>query len=92
MMTGNVQASQTERNFSLKKNREEIDCLKQMYRYRMMMTMMTTMMNMMIMMMTTATIMMMMMNRLAREMKIFRVDTVLKNIVEEGFNAACQVQ
>ena len=29
--------------------------------------------------------------RLAREMKIFRVDTVLKNIVEEGFNAACQV-
>ena len=26
------QASQTERNFSLKRNREEIDCLKQMYR------------------------------------------------------------
>jgi len=55
----NAEASQTERNFSLKRNREEIDCLKQMY-------------------------------RLAREMKIFRVDTLLKNIVEEGFNAACQ--
>jgi len=54
-----AEASQTEKKFCLKKNREEIDCLKQMY-------------------------------RLAREMKIFRVDTVLKNIVEEGFNAACQ--
>ena len=28
------QASQTEKNFCLRKNREEIDCLKQMYRCR----------------------------------------------------------
>ena len=63
--------------------------MKQMYRYRLLMMtkkmMMVTMVtNMMMMMMT-------MMSRLAREMKIFRVDTLLKNIVEEGFNAACQV-
>ena len=71
----------------MKRTREEIDCLKQMYRYYRMLMMTTKMM-----MMTMVTMMMMtMMSRLAREMKIFRVDTVLKNIVEEGFNAACQV-
>ena len=70
----------------MKRNRDEIDCLKQMYRYRMLM--MTMKMMMMVKMVTK---MVMMMSRLAREMKIFRVDTVLKNIVEEGFNAACQV-
>ena len=70
----------------MKRNRDEIDCLKQMYRYRMLMM---TMKMMMIVKMVTK--MVMMMSRLAREMKIFRVDTVLKNIVEEGFNAACQV-
>ena len=37
------------------------------------------------------TSLMILVSSLAREMKIFRVDTVLKNIVEEGFNAACQV-
>ena len=52
------------------------------------MLMMTMKMMMMVKMVTK---MVMMMSRLAREMKIFRVDTVLKNIVEEGFNAACQV-
>ena len=70
----------------MKRNRDEIDCLKQMYRYRMLM--MTMKMMMMVKMVTK---MVMMMSRLAREMKIFRVDTLLKNIVEEGFNAACQV-
>ena len=71
----------------MKRNRDEIDCLKQMYRYRMLM--MTK--KMMMVTMVTNMMMMTMMSRLAREMKIFRVDTLLKNIVEEGFNAACQV-
>ena len=30
------------------------------------------------------------MYRLARELKIFRVSTIIKNIVEEGFQASCQ--
>ena len=72
----------------MKRNRDEIDCLKQMYRYRMLMM---TMKMMMVKMVTKMMMMMTMMSRLAREMKIFRVDTLLKNIMEEGFNAACQV-
>ena len=52
---------------------------------------MMTMKMMMVKMVTKMMMMMTMMSRLAREMKIFRVDTLLKNIVEEGFNAACQV-
>ena len=54
-----AEEGQTENNFSVKLNRDEIDCLKKMY-------------------------------SLAKEMKIFRLATIVKNIVEEGFNAACQ--
>ena len=54
-----AEEGQTENNFSLKLNRDEIESLKKMY-------------------------------SLAREMKIFRLASIVKNIVEEGFNAACQ--
>ena len=62
-----------------------------MYRYRLLMMTMKMMMVTMVTNMMMMMMMMTMMIRLAREMKIFRVDTLLKNIVEEGFNAACQV-